>query len=105
MLQDNALMVPGKNYPGLLRRDIPSDEFGFDDSHFTFIESVAPTAERRNVHVFKGSHITCSKRLDGSLRLNFKGLKLDADFSVDGYALEVANEIRQALTGLVERGK
>jgi hypothetical protein len=34
--------------------------------------------------------------------LNFKNLKMGSDFSIDGYALEVANEIREALDGLIE---
>ena len=39
---------------------------------------------------------------DGSLNLNFKSLKVEAGFTVDGYALGVCNELRQALGGLVE---
>ena len=39
---------------------------------------------------------------DGSIRLYFKKLKTDAGFSVDGFALAVCNEIRQALKGLIE---
>ena len=30
-------------------------------------------------------------------------MKADADFTVDGYALAVCNEIRKALKGLVEK--
>lgn len=102
-LQNDVLMKPGKEYPGLLRRDIPSEEFGFDDCHYTFIESTFPsTSERRNVHLFEGRHITCTKRLNGSLRLNFKNLNVGSGFSVGNYALEVANEIREALQGFLE---
>lgn len=102
-LQDEVLMEPGKDYLGILRRDIPSEEFGFDDCHYTFVESTFPsTSERRNVHLYEGDHITCTKRLNGSLRLNFKSLKIGAGFCVDSYAIEVANEIRAALEGLIE---
>lgn len=101
-LQNEVLMEPGKEYPGILRRDFPSEEFGFDDCHYTFTEAaLSSSVGRRNVHLYEGDHITCTKRLNGSLRLNFKSLKVDAAFNVDGYALEVANEIREALNGLV----
>lgn len=102
-LQNEVLMEPGKEYPGILRRDIPSEEIGFDDCHYTFVESTFPsTSERRNVHLYEGNHITCTKRLNGFLRLNFKNLHIDTNFSVDSYAFEVASEIRNALTGLVK---
>ena len=102
-LQDEVLMRPGAEYVGILRRDIPSEEFGFDDCHYTFVESTFPsTVERRNIHLFEGRHVTVTKRLNGTLRLNFKNLKLGAGFSLDSYALEVANEIRKALDGLIE---
>lgn len=102
-LQNDVLMKPGKDYPGILRRDFPSEEFGFDDCHYTFTEAaLSSSVGRRNVHLYEGDHITCTRRLNGSLRLNFKSLKVDATFKVDGYALEVANEIREALGSLVE---
>ena len=34
-LQDDVLMEPGKDYPGILRREIPSEEFGFDDGRYS----------------------------------------------------------------------
>ncbi|MBQ6063418.1 MAG: hypothetical protein IJK42_06070 [Prevotella sp.] len=101
-LQDEVLMKPGKDYPGILRRDIPSKDFGFEECHYTFTEvSFMSSTTRRNVHLYEGQHITCTKRLNGKVRLNFKNL--DENFNVDSYALEVANEIRQALGGFVER--
>lgn len=102
-LQNEVLMKPGKEYPGIMRRDTPSEEFGFDDCHYTFTEALLSSSTgRRNVCIYEGQHITCTKRLNGTVRLNFKNLKVDAEFNVDGYALEVANEIREALKGLVE---
>ena len=56
---------------------------------------------KRNPCVFRGRLITVTRRDDGSLRPNFKPLHVDKDFTVDGYALEVAGEIREALKGLV----
>ena len=103
LLRSERSMKPGKEYSGFLKLDTSSEEFGIDDRHYTFVESTFPsTSERRNVHLYEGDHITCTKRLNGSLRLNFKSLKVDAAFKVDGYALEVANEIREALGSLVE---
>lgn len=102
-LQTEVLMTPGKDYPGILRRDIPSEDFGFDDDHYTFIETLHPTAGKRNPHVFDGQFITVTRRDDGSYRLNFKPLKVGADFSLESYAIGVYNEIRQALNGLIEK--
>lgn len=84
-----------KDYMGVLTRD--------GEHHYSFIESVfKSSACHRNVHLFVGKHITLTCSPDGVLRLNFKNLKLNEDFSVDSYCLEVANEIRQALKGLIE---
>ena len=43
-------------------------------------------------------------RGDGSLRLNFKPMRVGSGFSVERYALGVYNEICMALGGLVEEG-
>ena len=53
-------------------------------------------------HVFHGKYITITRRDDGSLRPNFKPMKMGAGFSIDSYAIGVCDELRQALTGLVE---
>lgn len=102
-LQNEVIMRPGVEYVGILCRDIPSEDYGCDYNHYTFTESTFPmTTERRNVHLYEGKYITCTKRLNGSLRLNFKNLKLGTDFSLRGYAIGVANEIREALKGYVK---
>lgn len=103
-LQDDVLMKPGKNYPGILRREIPSDEFDFDDNRYSFTEIIRSTAGKRNPHVFDGEYITVTRRDDGSLRLNFKELKMGAGFKVERYALGVYNELCMALEGLIEEG-
>ena len=102
MLQDDVLMKPGKDYPGILRREIPSEEFDFDDNRYSFTETIRSTAGKRNPHVFDGQFITVTRRDDGSYRLNFKPLKTVADFSLERYALGVYNEICIALGGLIE---
>ena len=94
-LRTDRITQLGKDYAGVLTRDA--------EDHYSFSESTFPsTVERRNVHLYEGDHITCTKRLNGTVRLNFKNLKMGSDFSIDGYALEVANEIREALDGLIE---
>ena len=85
----------GKQYPGQLTRD--------KEDRFSFIETLPPAACRRNPRLFDGKYVTLTRWADGTLHLFFKKMKADADFTVDGYALAVCNEIRQALKGLVER--
>jgi len=102
-LQNDVLMKPGKDYLGILRREIPSEEFGFDDGRYSFTETIHPTAGKRNPHVFDGDYITITRRDNGSLRLNFKELKAGAGFSVVKYASDVANELLWALEGLIKK--
>lgn len=84
----------GKQYQGQLTRD--------SEDRFSFIETLPPAACRRNPRLFDGKYVTLTRWNDGALHLFFKKMKADADFTVDNYAFEVANEIRQALKGLVE---
>ena len=94
-LRNDRITQLSKDYAGVLTRD--------GEDCYTFTESTFPsTVERRNVHLYEGNHITVTKRLNGSIRLNFKKLKIGTNFSVGNYALEVADEIREALGGLVE---
>ena len=105
LLRSDVRMVVGKEYQGIFRLDSEgiADEFLCRDPHFTFVEAVPQTAGKRNPHVFDGKYITVTRRDDGSLRLNFKELKVGADFSVEKYASGVANELLWALEGLVEK--
>lgn len=101
-LRSDRVAKVGKSYTGVLRRDVECEEFRYDE-HFTFIETVPPTAGKRNPHIFDGLYITVTRRDDGSLRLNFKELKVGADFSLERYALGVYNELCLALGGLLEK--
>ena len=84
-----------KDYMGVLTRD--------GEHHYSFIESVfKSSACHRNVHLFVGKHITLTCSPDGMLRLNFKNLVVDEDFSVERYAFGVYNELCMALGGLIE---
>lgn len=105
ILSSDTSMQTGKEYRGLLRRDNDTivEEFICKDAHYTFIETLPQNAYRRNPRLYDGEFITLTRWNDGSIRLYFKKLKTDADFSVDGYALAVCNELRQALKGLVEK--
>ena len=102
-LRSDHYAKPGKSYTGVLRRETEYEEFRCDD-RFVFTETVPQTAGKRNPHLFDGRFITVTRRDDGSLRLNFKELKVDADFCVEKYAAGVANELLWALEGLIENG-
>jgi len=104
ILHSDVRMKTGKAYQGVLRRDSDADidEFRYRDVHYTFTETLPQTAGKRNPHVFDGKYITVTRRDDGSLRLNFKELKVGADFNLERYALGVYNEICLALGGLIE---
>ena len=102
LLRSDSKMKAGKNYQGILRRDEICEEFRYEE-HFTFVETVPQTAGKRNPHVFDGQYITVTRRDDGSLRLNFKELRMGAGFKVERYALGVYNELCMALGGLVEK--
>ena len=106
ILRSDMRMKVGKEYQGILRLDSEGivAEFLYRDPHYTFIETAPPTAGKRNLHLFVGEYITITRRDDGSLRPNFKPMKIGADFSVEKYAAGVANELLWALEGLIENG-
>jgi hypothetical protein len=99
VLNNDRVMKVGKSYQGVLRRDVECDEFHWDE-HFTFVETL-PWTSKRNPRVFNGKFISVTRQDDGSLRLNFKPIKIGADFSLERYALGVYNELCMALGGLV----
>ena len=80
------------------------DEFLSRDPHYTFVETL-PWSMKRNPRVFNGKHISITRQDNGNLRLNFKPLKVDDDFSVERYAFGVYRELHKALEGLVEKGE
>ncbi len=104
MLRSDRTMRTGKEYQGVLRRDRDADidDFRCRDAHYTFVETLA-WRSKRNPRVFNGKYISITRRDDGSLRPNFKPLKIDADFSPERYAIGVSNELLWALEGLVEK--
>lgn len=104
LLRSDKRMKTGKEYQGVLRLDSEGivDEFLYRDPHYTFVETIPSATEKRNPQVFRGQYITVTRRDDGSLRLNFKELKVGADFNLERYALGVYNELCLALGGLIE---
>lgn len=104
ILRSDRKMKVAKSYQGVMRLDSNAiiDDFLCRDPHYTFTETVPLTAGKRNPHVFDGEYITVTRRDDGSLRLNFKELKMGAGFKLDRFALGVYNEICMALGGLIE---
>ena len=102
-LRSDRQAEAGKSYTGVLRRDVICEDFHYDD-HFTFTETILPTREKRNPHVFEGQFITATRRDDGSLRLNFRPLPTGEGFNLERYAIGVFNEILWALEGRVEEG-
>lgn len=102
LLRTDPTMKDGKGYLGVLRRDVISDEFRYEE-HFTFHEErLTPVVCRRNPHLFNGRYISVTRRADGLPRLNFKQLKLGDGFRLEPYARAVYEEICLALGGLVE---
>ena len=98
-------MRRGKDYQGVLRLDHEADidEFRCQDAHYTFVETL-PWTTKRNPRVFRGRYITITRRNDGTLRLNFRPVKTDAeDFDIIRYSSGVANELLWALEGLIEK--
>lgn len=105
ILRSDRRMQTGKEYQGVIRRDSDGDidDFRCRDAHYTFIETVPQPSQKRNPHVFEGKFITVTRRDDGSLKPNFRPLKVDRDFSVYRYALGVFNELMWALEDLIEK--
>ena len=92
-LRSDRITQIGKDYQGVLTRD--------EEDHYRFIEILPPAAQKRNPRVYNCELFTISLRDDGSLRMNVKPIKSGPDFSVDGFALRMSDEIRHALQGLV----
>ena len=83
----------GATLGGIITRD--------GEEHFTFRETQPSTAGKRNQQVFYGKFITITRRDDGTLRPNFKPMKMEESFSANSYATGVANELLWALTSLL----
>ena len=103
-LRSDTRMKAGKNYHGVLRRDVQCDEFKYNE-HMTFVETVNQKRVKRNPHIFEGEHITITRHDDGTYHPNFRPIHIGPGFSVDRYATEVANELLWSLDGLIEKSE
>ena len=102
ILHSDRKMKPCKDYQGVLRLDAEGTvvEFLSRDAHYTFVETL-PWTSKRNPRLFNGKYISITRRPDGSLRPNFKPLKVTKGFSVERYTFNVYLELHKALKGLV----
>ena len=102
ILHSDRKMKPCKDYQGVLRLDAEGtvEEFLSRDAHYTFVET-QPWTSKRNPRIFNGKYISITRRPDGSLRPNFKPLKVTKGFSVERYTFNVYLELHKALKGLV----
>ena len=94
ILRSDSITKIGKDYQGVLRRD--------EETHYVFTEIVSSAVEKRNPRIFSGKYINITRRDDGSLKLNFKELRVGPGFNLDRFALGVYNELSLALGGLIE---
>lgn len=100
-LMEDRITKLGKGYLGILIRDA--------EDHYLFFEiRLTPEPKpkgkaKRNPRPHTGTYVNVSRRKDGSLQPHFKAVKVDADFDIDKYVLEVCIELRNALKGLVEK--
>ena len=100
-LRSDSRMKAGKDYNGVLRRDVTCEEFKYNE-RMTFVETTNQKRVKRNPHVYEGEHITVTRRDDGTYHPNFRPIPKDKVFNLERYALGVYNELLWALEGLVE---
>ena len=99
-LRSDSRMKAGKNYQGVLRRDVECEEFHYNE-HMTFVETVNQQRVKRNPRIFEGKYITVTRWADGSYHPNFRPMPIGDGFNVEHYIAGVANELLWALEGLV----
>ncbi len=100
MLRKDRQAKTGKDYLGVLRRDVLCEEFLYDE-HFTFVELPPMAPVKRNHKVYDGKHISITRRDDGTLRPNFKPMHAKGRFAIAQYVFEVYIELCEGL-GLIE---
>ena len=101
MLRNDRMAKTGKNYLGVLRRDVLCEEFLYDE-HFTFIEQPPKPPVKHNPKVYDGKHISITRRDDGTLRPNFKPMHVKGALAAAQYVVEVYIELCEGLAGLIE---
>ena len=92
-LRRDSIARMGKDYHGVLNRD--------KRYHYSFVETLTTSCNKHNPRIFEGEYFNITRRDDGSLRLNFRPLRMNTpDFNIDSFALGVCDELRLALNGL-----
>lgn len=73
-----------------------------NNGKFRFEENaIRPHSWERNPHIFEGRYINMVRRKDGSLKFNFKNVKIDApDFKAEDYAFHVYSELNNAFKNI-----
>ena len=90
LLRKDQQAKTGKNYVGVLSRDVLCEEFLYEPP------------VKHNPKVFDGKRISITRRDDGTLRPNFKPMNVGKGFSLARYIWEVCVELCNGLTGLIE---
>ena len=65
VLNSDRIMRVGKDYQGVLKRDVEIDEFRYDE-HFTFVETL-PWSMKRNPRVYNGRYISVTRQKSESM--------------------------------------
>ena len=101
-LRSDRKMKVKKDYQGVLRLDDEGtiDEYLSRDPHYTFVET-RPWSMKRNPRVYNGKFISITRQENGTLRPNFKPMKVGEGFSVERYISGVDLELHKGLEGLV----
>lgn len=76
---------------------LPRHPLMVNDYLCRFVEMVPIRPIRRNPKIFDGRLITVTQQKDGSLRFNFKPVRLSEELTANDYAVGVAREIKEAL--------
>ena len=104
ILCSDRKMKVKKDYQGVLRLDDEGtiDEYLSRDPHYTFVETL-PWSMKRNPRVYNGKFISITRQENGTLRPNFKPMKVGEGFSVERYISGVDLELHKGLEGLVKK--
>ena len=98
-LRSDSRMKPGKDYQGVLRRDVTCDEFHYNE-RMTFVETVSQKKVKHNPQIFAGQYITLTRKEDGSIHPNFRAVHIGEGFNVEHFISGVANELLWGIEGL-----
>jgi len=100
LLHEDRAMQPGKEYLGVLRKDVESDEYRYDE-HMTFVEVERQKGEKRNLQLYKGLCVNVNQQNDGRKYLSFNRPRFTEDFTFKHFCLMAAEELL-TVAGLLE---